>query len=221
MNNVTATAIDGTSKNYSVFNDSSAARIRNSSLTGTGPNGSSVFSIDISGQASAFWLTPHWTATWEVLGKSSVLGHTPHIWLKSPALVSEGWVLTTFKQWFTGHGPMRLERSLWAWARRGMADFSLASTEEGCQSGRMGRPRKPLKSSGFRGFESHAFRHVMLRDISGHPNPAWDSGVVVFEGVVRGGPAPPRVHGQRVPGPGTSSQIRYWCTTSLMQFPER
>lgn len=29
---------------------------------------------------------------------------------------------------------------------------------EGCQSGRMGRPRKPLRSSGLRGFESHSFR---------------------------------------------------------------
>ena len=31
--------------------------------------------------------------------------------------------------------------------------------EEGCQSGRMGRPRKPLWPPGHRGFESHTFRH--------------------------------------------------------------
>ena len=42
------------------------------------------------------------------------------------------------------------------------ATASLAATE-GCQSGRMGRPRKPLRSSGLRGFESHSFRQQGFR----------------------------------------------------------
>ena len=35
----------------------------------------------------------------------------------------------------------------------------VASPAEGCQSGRMGRPRKPLWPPGHHGFESHTFRH--------------------------------------------------------------
>ncbi len=37
---------------------------------------------------------------------------------------------------------------------------SVASPVEGCQSGRMGRPRKPLWPPGHRGFKSHTFRHL-------------------------------------------------------------
>lgn len=50
----------------------------------------------------------------------------------------------------------------------------LAFPPEGCQSGRMGRPRKPLWPPGHRGFESHTFRRVMSQDIPHSPNPlAW------------------------------------------------
>ena len=35
----------------------------------------------------------------------------------------------------------------------------IACPAEGCQSGRMGRPRKPLWPPGHRGFESHTLRH--------------------------------------------------------------
>jgi uncharacterized protein (TIGR03083 family) len=39
---------------------------------------------------------------------------------------------------------------------------SIESATEGCQSGRMGRPRKPLWPPGHRGFESHTFRQFLF-----------------------------------------------------------
>ena len=45
-------------------------------------------------------------------------------------------------------------------AKRSAVQASIGCAAEGCQSGRMGRSRKPLWPSGHRGFESHTFRHT-------------------------------------------------------------
>lgn len=57
----------------------------------------------------------------------------------------------------------------------------VASHPEGCQSGRMGRPRKPLWPPGHRGFESHTFRvgaqvSQHISTICWRPSPASKTG---------------------------------------------
>ena len=73
----------------------------------------------------------------------------------------------------------------------------VASTTEGCQSGRMGRPRKPLWPPGHRGFESHTFRSA--------PQVRYDFRVTWSLGILVGSncsvtPVPLAYHSQRSPG---------------------
>ena len=94
-------------------------------------------------------------------GTTSKSGPEPHCChaIRCPSLIA---------YWTSGTSTDRIV----AQARDRRAGVPLACDPEGCQSGRMGRPRKPLRSSGLRGFESHSFRRgsgpVLWRSVVPH-----------------------------------------------------